>query len=478
MSTPEDVVEAVLAGPKGADIGAFFDLDGTIVAGYTATAFWNDRVRNREVGLGEMATTIVAAIDGALLGGDPTKMGDVSVESLRGHSEDELVEFGERLFVQKTAATIRTQSRDLIRAHLRMGHTVVVASAATRFQIGPIAHDLGITNILCTEVEVEDGIFTGQLAGPMLWGEPKARAVRKFARDNGIDLPASYAYANGDEDIAFLSSVGQPHALNPQRGLREAATQQKWTILEMREPKRAGLRALASTTAAMAGAGTGLGVGAALGILHGDKRFGVNTGLSLAADTALAVSGVRLNVIGEPNLWNARPAIFIANHQSSLDVLVVGSLLRRDYTMVGKKEARYDPRALLGGLLIDPVYIDRSNPETAIDALSQLRDRVQSGTSIVVFPEGTRAATPELGPFKKGAFHMAMQAGVPIVPIVLRNTGELMWRRSKLVNPGVVDVCVLDPIPTDGWTPEDITDVTEQVRQQFVDTLEEWPEEA
>ena len=72
-------------------------------------------------------------------------------------------------------------------------------------------------------------------------------------------------------------------------------------------------------------------------------------------------------------------------------------------------------------------------------------DKLADGVSIAIAPEGTRSLSDRLGPFKKGAFHIAMQAGVPIVPIVIRNAGELMWRNSFWLRPGTVDVRVLEP---------------------------------
>lgn len=474
-NTVDDVIAAIEAGPAGPQIGAFFDLDGTLVSGYTIGAFYTERLRRGEIGPAEFTRTLVAALDGNLLGGDPTKIGDVGVGGLRGRREDELSELGERLFVQKIAGTIRPQARDLVRAHLRMGHTVAVASSATRFQIEPIAKDLGIEHILCTELAAEDGVLTGELAGGMLWGEPKAKAVRAFARSHRVKLPQSHGYANGAEDVPFLSSVGRPHALNPHPGLRAVAKQQGWPILTLRDPGSGGLRSLLGTAAALTGFNVGLGVGAVLGLLNGDRRFGINTGIPLACDSALALGGVRLQVTGEENLWRSRPAIFVANHQSSLDPIVLGSLLRRDFTGVAKREAKYDPRMVLGSLLLDPAFVDRGNSEQAKEELDKLIERIRSGTSIVIFPEGTRAATPVLGRFKKGAIHLAIQAGVPIVPVVLRNTGELMWRRSKLLHPGTVEVCVLDPIPTDDWSATNVDSHASQLRKLFAETLEKWP---
>jgi len=167
--------------------------------------------------------------------------------------------------------------------------------------------------------------------------------------------------------------------------------------------------------------------------------------------------------------------VFVFNHQSSLDALISGALVRRDFTGVAKREARNDPRMLLATLLLDPAYIDRGNSEQARAQLGELGERIKAGTSVVIAPEGTRTPTPVLKPFKRGAFHIAAQAGVPIVPIVIRNAGELMWRRAKVPNSGTVQIAVLDPIPTDAWTTETVGARADEIRQLFADTLDDWP---
>jgi putative phosphoserine phosphatase / 1-acylglycerol-3-phosphate O-acyltransferase len=469
------VVEAVGQGPAGPRIGAFFDLDGTIVQGYTAGTFYADRIRRGQIGPAELARTLVSAIDGAVLGGDPQALGQTSMAALAGRSEDELAELGERLFLQKIAGTIRPQARDLVRAHLRQGHTVAVASSATRMQIEPVARDLGIEHILCTELEAEDGILTGRSSTGMLWGDRKAKAVRAFARVSQVDLKQSYGYANGQEDIAFLASVGKPRAVNPHPVLAAAAQQHGWPVLALREPVSAGVRSYLGTAAALAGMNVGLGAGVLTGLARRNRRAGTNAGIGLGCDLALALAGVKLNVIGEHNLTKTRPAVFVINHQSSLDVLIIGALVRTDFTGVAKKEAQWDPRMLLLGALIDPAFIDRGNNARARATLDTVVARIKAGTSVTIAPEGTRTATPVVQRFKKGAFHLAMQAGVPLIPIVIRNAGELMWRRSPVINPGTVDVAVLDPIPTDDWTVGNLNRHVDQVRQLFADTLEKWP---
>jgi putative phosphoserine phosphatase/1-acylglycerol-3-phosphate O-acyltransferase len=130
---------------------------------------------------------------------------------------------------------------------------------------------------------------------------------------------------------------------------------------------------------------------------------------------------------------------------------------------------------LLLTLLLDPAFVDRGNTAQARRELDALIARIRSGTSVLIFPEGTRAPTQTLGRFKKGALHMSMQARVPIIPVVLRNTGELMWRRSRIINAGTVDVAVLEPIDTAEWSADELNDRARDVRRMFEDTLENWP---
>ncbi len=178
-----------------------------------------------------------------------------------------------------------------------------------------------------------------------------------------------------------------------------------------------------------------------------------STGPSRPSSKILGEAGVRLEVTGAEHLDPARggafPAVVVANHQSAIDPVVVASLLHGDFTVVAKKEARWDPRAVLGSVLLDPAFIDRSSSEKARATMAEVAERVRAGTSLLIFPEGTRSATPVPLPFKKGAFHLAAQARVDVVPVVLRNTGEVLPRHSKVIRPGVVQVRVLPPVP--GW---------------------------
>src|SRR5699024_3670944 len=195
----------------------------------------------------------------------------------------------------------------------------------------------------------------------------------------------------------------------------------------------------------------------------------------IAPETMLATAGIRVDVQGEENAWARRPAVFIFNHQSFLDTVLISRVLREGFTGVTKKEMATNPLFGIPLRIAGAAFIDRKNTDTAKEALRPVVYRLRSGTSVVIDPEGTRSLTPSIGRFKKGPFHIAMQAGVPIVPIVIRNAGELMPKGATVVRSGTVDIVVHPPIDVNAWDPNNLTDHIAQVEQLFTDTLTHWP---
>ena len=479
MTTTKEELRALLsdvaAGPDGPEIGAFFDFDGTLIAGYSAEAFVLDAIRRRQVNPQTMVRSLLAGLDMQLRGSDVSALMDIAAEAAKGRREETMLELGRRLFRERVAGTVYPEARAIVKAHQRKGHTVTLASSATRFQAGPLAADLGIEHILCTQIEVEDGRLTGRVEGPVLWGKNKADAVAGFAADNGIKLRESYGYANGDEDVEFLETVGQPRPLNPGPGLARVAAERGWPVHRFESRGRPGIIPAVRTAAALGGIFSTVGVGVGLGVLNRSRRTALNYVATAGPEVALALAGVTLEVTGEEHLWSHRPAVFVFNHQSSFDVIVIGRLLERDFTAVAKAELAKDPRFAALGALAGVAYVDRSDRSQSRAALAPVVEKLRSGISLAIAPEGTRSATPTLGRFKKGAFHIAAQAEVPIVPVVIRNAGEIMWRASLVARPGTVDVAVLPPVPTEGLRPDDVDDLADRVRQQFVETLDAWP---
>jgi putative phosphoserine phosphatase / 1-acylglycerol-3-phosphate O-acyltransferase len=463
------------AGPEGPEVGAFFDFDGTLIAGYSAEAFVLDAIRRRKVDPQTMVRSVLAGLDMQLRGSDVTALMEIAAEAGKGRREEALIELGQRLFRERVAGTVYPEARAVVKAHQRKGHTVALASSATMFQAGPLAADLGIEHVLCTTIEVEDGCLTGRVAGPVLWGRNKADAVAAFAADSGVKLPESYGYANGDEDVEFLESVGRPRPLNPAPGLARVAAERGWPVHRFEPRGRPGIVPVVRTAAALGGVATTLGIGLGIGLLNRSRRRAVNLVATVGPEVAMGLAGVDINVTGEEHLWSARPAVFVFNHQSSFDVIVIARLLRRDFTAVAKAELARDPRFAPLAALAGVVYIERGNRSQSRAALAPVVEKLRSGISLAIAPEGTRSATPTLGPFKKGAFHIAVQAEVPVVPVVIRNAGEIMWRASLVARPGSVDVAVLPPVPTAGLRPDDVDDLTQRVRDQFLATLDDWP---
>lgn len=235
------------------------------------------------------------------------------------------------------------------------------------------------------------------------------------------------------------------------------------------------LRSVLGTAGAVGALNVAVGAGLGVGLLRGDRRLGNALALSLGHAAFLAAAGVRLNVVGEQNLWVHRPSVFVMNHRSGLDAMIVGALLRHDFSGLGKQEAQFAPATFLLGRAVDAVFVDRADSSKGRRAQEQLIERLRAGLSVFVAPEGTRSDDGELGEFRTGAFHVARIAGVPIVPIVLRNAYALMPGKAKLIRPGVVDVAILEPIATEGWTVQTVRDDAATVRSLFVDTLANWP---
>jgi putative phosphoserine phosphatase/1-acylglycerol-3-phosphate O-acyltransferase len=164
--------------------------------------------------------------------------------------------------------------------------------------------------------------------------------------------------------------------------------------------------------------------------------------------------------------------VFIFNHQSALDTLLLAKLLRRDFAGVAKKELRSVPVFGTVAAWTGTVFVDRADSKSAIRALQPAVDALRSGTSIAIAPEGTRTPTYKLARFKKGAFHMAMQARVPIVPIVIKNALDALPKHGLVVRPATIEVVVHPPISTRGWTRESLDARIAEIRRLYEETLE------
>ncbi|MGE2728851.1 HAD-IB family hydrolase [Mycolicibacterium vaccae] len=475
MRLPGSVAE-IMASPEGPQIGAFFDLDGTLVAGFTGVVMTQDRLRRRQMSVGEFIGMVQAGLNHRLGRSEFEDLIGKGARMLRGNSLDDIDELAERLFVQKIVSRVYPEMRELVRAHMARGHTVVLSSSALTVQVEPVARFLGITNVLSNKFETdEDGRITGEVQRPIIWGPGKARAVQEFAAEHDIDLSKSYFYADGDEDVALMYLVGNPRPTNPEGKMAAVAAKRGWPVL--RFSSRSGSSPVSQVrTAAGIASMVPIAAGAlGLGLLTRNKRTGVNFFTSMFGRTLLDTVGINLQVLGKDNLTAQRPAVFIFNHRNQADPLIAGRLVESDFTTVGKKELENDPIVGTIGRILDAAFIDRDDPRKAVEGLKKVEDLARKGLSILIAPEGTRLDTTEVGPFKKGPFRIAMSVGIPIVPIVIRNAEVIAARDSSTFNPGTVDVVVYPPIPVDDWTQENLPERIEEIRQIYLDTLKNWP---
>ncbi len=471
MSLHARLTREIREGPTGPKIGALFDLDQTLLAGFSATSFVRERFVTGRMSPQELGTTFYGALSFALGRTGFSALMSATTAAYRGLAESMLEEVGEEVFVKHLAKQIYPESRALVEAHQEAGHTVAIVTSATRYQAEPLARDMGIEHVLCTQLEVEEGIFTGEVVRPTCYGEGKAIAARDLAARIGFDLGDSFFYTDSHEDLALLDVVGRPRPLNPNRQLAQIAKERQWPVRRFSSRGRPSVGDLVRTGLTYASLIPSIFAGAAAGLVNGSYREAVNVSGAIWGDLATSLAGIDLRVEGEEHLWSHRPAVFIFNHQSALDAILMIKLIRRDVTGIGKMELKKNP--IFGPIFTAAgvVFIDRANSARAIDALKPAVEALKQGRSLVIAPEGTRSPTPRLGRFKKGAFHLAMQAGVPIVPVVFRNVLDAFPKDATIVRPATIEAVVLEPIETTDWTVEALDEEIAEIRDRYLQVL-------
>jgi len=186
----------------------------------------------------------------------------------------------------------------------------------------------------------------------------------------------------------------------------------------------------------------------------------------------LFVSRVEMSVKGLSNIDPSAPYIYMPNHQSNFDIPVLLGHLAVQFRWLAKVELFKIP--IFGHAMRKAGYIsiDRNNRESAIKSLNAAANKIKSGVSVLIFPEGTRSRDGKIQPFKKGGFVMAIESGVPIVPVVITGTRSLMTKGKFRVNAGHVRMVIHKPIDTSAYTRETKEALMESVRRVICDSFE------
>ena len=182
-------------------------------------------------------------------------------------------------------------------------------------------------------------------------------------------------------------------------------------------------------------------------------------------------AGVRVQAEGLEKLKSGQGYIFIANHRSFIDILALFKILPGDFRFLGKKEVFKIPAVGFALRTMGMIEVDRSDHEAATRSIERAAGELSAGRSITLFPEGTRSRMKTMLPFKKGAFVLAIQAQVPIVPITILGADYTLQPDTMQLLPGTVRIIIHDPIETKGLTLDDRGDLLERARKVIEEPL-------
>lgn len=214
---------------------AFFDMDRTLLLVNSADRWVRWQVRNGEAPRSELiklAGWLAQYTLGIL---DVEALADQVVSGYRGVSEAMLREKVARWVRAEVLATLSQQARSELDARRSRGDVCVLLTSATPYAAEPVASAVGIAHVLCSRLDVRDGLLTGTHLRPLCYGHGKVTLAEQFAREHDVDLASSSFFTDSISDLPMLERVGEPYAVNPDPRLRIAALRRRWPVLWWRE---------------------------------------------------------------------------------------------------------------------------------------------------------------------------------------------------------------------------------------------------
>ncbi|MFT3853502.1 MAG: HAD-IB family hydrolase [Ilumatobacteraceae bacterium] len=385
---------------------AIFDLDRTLIAGPSATAFaeslatagitqrripGTDAVANAYQALGETMLTSAAA--------------RLAARATSGWSVD-LVRQAAEAAADELTKIVQPFAPGVIAEHREAGRMLVMATTSPAALVTPFAERLGMDAVVATRWATRDGEYTGELDGDVVWGRGKWEAVKEWAGNHGVDLHGSYAYSDSYYDAPLLAGVGHPVAVNPDLRLNGLARLRGWPIRHLDLPE--GVPKIAGRE------------------LQDWGRF---------LNRPELLANVGLDVQGVENIPKTGPVIAVFNHRSYLDGAVAGTVLAqtgRAFRFLGKKEVFDAPIIGTFARMAGGIRVNRSSGSD--EPLQAAIKVLEAGGAISLAPEGTIPRGPAFfDPELKGrwgAARLAAATGAEVYPIGLWGT-EKVWPRSS-----------------------------------------------
>jgi 1-acyl-sn-glycerol-3-phosphate acyltransferase len=205
-------------------------------------------------------------------------------------------------------------------------------------------------------------------------------------------------------------------------------------------------------------------------LLGGEERL--HASARQWARGCLWLGGVRLRIEGIEHLPVQGPVVYMSNHQGNFDVPVLFAGLPVQFRWLAKAELFKIPifgRAMRG---VGYISIDRSNRKSAFESLERAARTIRNGTSVLIFPEGTRSRDGHILPFKKGGFVLSVDSGVPIVPVIIRGTRDIIPKGRFMIRPAPVTMQILDPVETAGYTRKTKDALLAHIRSILIENFE------
>jgi HAD superfamily hydrolase (TIGR01490 family) len=222
-------------------VGAFFDMDKTLIAENSGTLLMKHRYELGEIGNLDLLKGVAVYLQYKLGVLDIRSWAQSVLAEYRGKREDEIEKQAREWFDQKVASALYPEAEQLVRGHAAAGHVVAIVSGATKFIVRPLAERLGIPHMLYTRLEVEGGRFTGRVIDPICFEEGKIYWIQQLIEEEGIDLAKSYFYTDSITDRPLLDLVAHPIAVNPDPMLYREAVRRSWPVRFFTPPDRRSL---------------------------------------------------------------------------------------------------------------------------------------------------------------------------------------------------------------------------------------------
>lgn len=187
----------------------------------------------------------------------------------------------------------------------------------------------------------------------------------------------------------------------------------------------------------------------------------------------LAVSGVRIKVYGKENLDTSRPMIYVSNHESHMDIPALFRAIPVNLHFIAKQELKKVPFMGWAMMAAGMIFIDRKHKEKAMKSIEEAGEKIKNGKNVISFPEGTRTKTGEVGVFKRGTFIMSTSSKVPIVPLAIEGSREVIASGTYKIRPGVIKINIGKPILPEAYNNKEIDQFANETRSKVLLLLSE-----